>query len=347
VNQRMCEMLGYSQQELMEMDPWSTMSAQSRPKTEERRERAARGLNLTPLVEVCAVHKDGHDVWAIINSKTIHHPNGSVTVLSVAQDITEAKQRAQELNKIEKLEALGVLAGGMAHDFNNLLCAILGNASLGRAHAEDHSRLQPILDEIESASLRAQSLTQQLLTFSAGGKPIKKVTNLAKTLVDCAPFAVRGSQSTCVFNLSEDLANVEIDEGQIGQVVTNLVINAMQASNEGNKIVIGAENIEITEISPSPLNPGSYVRFSVADEGTGISPENLPRVFDPYFSTKKGGTGLGLATCHSIVQQHGGHISVESNSKLGTTFHVLLPASSREPPEDNRAVPKQPRGQGR
>jgi|TARA_Y100000310_G_C20688689_1_gene820760 PAS domain S-box-containing protein len=249
-----------------------------------------------------------------------------VGFVSCAMDITDRRLKEVELQKMAKLESIGVLAGGIAHDLNNLLTAIMGNLSLARLDL-DPTEKDKRLDEAERASMRVQDLTQQLLTFSKGGLPVINTVHIEPLLRDAACFSLRGSNVGCEFAISDDIWAVEVDEGQINQVINNLVINAKQAMPEGGSVKMTAVNVELGTASKLPLQGGPYVHISVEDQGTGIAKKNLQRIFDPFFSTKATGTGLGLATSYSIIQKHHGHIRVRSNP-LGTRFDVFLPAST-------------------
>jgi PAS domain S-box-containing protein len=245
----------------------------------------------------------------------------------IARDITERQKMEAELLRIQKLESIGILAGGIAHDFNNILTGILGNISLAGVYT-DPGKIAERLSEAEMASLQAKNLTQQLLTFSKGGAPIKETTAIADLVTDSAPFALRGSNVRCEFSIPDDLWAVEVDEGQIRQVVNNLIINADQAMPGGGVIEIRVENVDIEPGDVLPLMPGKYIKISIQDHGIGISEEHLHRIFDPYYTTKQKGSGLGLATSYSIIKNHGGHITVESQIGIGTTFYIYLPASA-------------------
>ena len=258
-------------------------------------------------------------------------PGTGKTVASL-MDITEQKKMEAEAMRTQKLESLGILAGGIAHDFNNFLTAIMGNASLAKLAAGPNAKLVRRLEEMEKATLRARDLTQQLLTFSRGGMPVKKIVSIANLISDSATFALRGSNVRVRFFFPEKLWLVEADEGQIGQVVNNLVINAKQAMPEGGVIDIKAENTVLNETATLPLPPGPYVRVVIRDEGVGIPDEAMARIFDPYFTTSHKGSGLGLTTAHSIVSKHGGYIAVHSKVGAGTTVEVYLPVSEKEAP---------------
>jgi PAS domain S-box-containing protein len=248
-------------------------------------------------------------------------------------DITEQKRMEAEALKAEKLESLGVLAGGIAHDFNNILTGVLGNISLAKTYAKAGDKIEERLDEMERASLRARDLTQQLLTFSRGGKPVKKTAPLPELIKDCATFALRGSNVMLELSFPGDLWPVEVDEGQIGQVINNLVINARQAMPGGGMLRIEAENVVMEPSSGFPLQYGRYVRTAIRDQGMGIPKKHIDKIFDPYFTTKQEGSGLGLATVYSIVGKHGGHICVDSEMGIGTRFCIYLSASTNSAPQ--------------
>jgi len=232
----------------------------------------------------------------------------------------------ESLQRAEKLESVSYLAGGIAHDFNNLLTTILGHISLARLHTQPEEKEHQILAEAEKASLRARDLAGQLLTFAKGGAPVKAKTSLLELIRESIGFALHGStvQSECT--ISEDLWTVEVDAGQISQVLHNLVLNAKQAMPEGGTIQVTAENLEVKEGLKPPVEPGDYIRVTLTDQGRGIREENLSKIFDPYFTTKEKGSGLGLATSYSIIRKHGGAIEVTSQIGKGTTFCLYLPA---------------------
>jgi PAS domain S-box-containing protein len=244
-------------------------------------------------------------------------------------DVTRQRKLEKELLKTQKLESLGVLAGGIAHDFNNILTAIMGNISLARLRAEPGDKLDKWLGDAEKATERAKDLTQQLLTFSKGGAPVKRVIKLEDSIRDSAGFALRGAVVKPEFLFASDLWPVEADEGQMVQVFNNLIINASQAMPAGGLVTITATNVHLNENSSFLVTAGKHIRITVADQGSGIAADNLCRIFDPYFTTKEHGSGLGLAVTYSIIKNHGGHILVESDCGTGTTFTIYLPASDK------------------
>ncbi len=251
-------------------------------------------------------------------------------IANIITDISEQEQMEKELLKVRKLESVGILAGGIAHDFNNILSAILGNIELASILVgEDHKAFR-LLSDAQKASTRAAKLTQQLLTFAKGGDPIKESTSLSQLIQDSANFVLRGSSVSCQYDFANPLWLVNIDTGQIGQVIQNLIINARHAMPEGGHIDIRCSNIQdATGETLLNIPPGNFIKVVVQDTGIGI-PENIvDKIFDPYFSTKQEGSGLGLAICHSIISKHDGYISVHSTPGTGTTFTLYLPASGK------------------
>ena len=248
-------------------------------------------------------------------------------VIAALEDITELKKHEKEQQKIEKLESLGVLAGGIAHDFNNILTGIMGNLSFSQVLLEPDHRAHKALAEAEKATRRAAELAQQLLTFAKGGEPNKEVVSLQRLVRDAVSFMLRGSNVRPVVSIPESLHSIQADEGQVCQVLNNLIINADQAMPGGGTLTITGSNENVQTGNPFNLETGPYVRLEIHDTGCGISPEGMANIFDPYFSTKISGTGLGLATAYSIIQRHNGHIGVSSSVGEGTTFTLLLPST--------------------
>ncbi|TCL62392.1 PAS domain S-box-containing protein [Hydrogenispora ethanolica] len=249
-------------------------------------------------------------------------------VIETIRDITRQKELEAETIRMQKIESVGILAGGIAHDFNNYLAAILSNIQLAGLRFENGRDIRPLLATVEGLVSKATGLTKQLLAFSKGGIPIKKITSLKELVLDTVEFVLRGSRVSCYCVIPEELRQAEVDPGQITQVLTNLLINASQAMPEGGNITVRCENTPWDSMDSLPIKPGEYVKVSVIDQGPGIPQENLAKIFDPYFTTKKQGNGLGLAVCYSIINNHGGYIGVESKAGSGSTFYFYLPAIS-------------------
>ncbi|MBL7662507.1 GAF domain-containing protein [bacterium] len=255
------------------------------------------------------------------------------SILIVNTDISEKKKWEEQVVRASKLESVGLLAGGIAHDFNNILTAIVGNISISKNALDPTSTINDHLTKAERAVFRAKDLTQQLLTFARGGSPIKTTASLQDLINETVEFACRGGNCRCEIDIPDFLWPVEVDVGQFGQVIQNLVINAVQAMPNGGIISIRCANVELPQdvdgsITVS-LTPGKYVRIEVSDQGSGIHPDHLIKIFDPYFTTKDTGTGLGLATTYSIMRKHNGEVTVDSALGQGTTFKLYIPASTK------------------
>jgi len=278
--------------------------------------------------EYKAVKKDGK-IWYASSSwePIIDEKDDFQGMVLQTIDISDKKIMEQEIAKAQKLESIGILAGGIAHDFNNFLTGIIGNISLAKLKTDPKDEIYEILTESEKAAHSAKSLTQQLLTFSKGGVPIKEKTDIKELIKESAKFAIVGSNINCEFDFQENLWEVIIDIAQMNQVVNNIILNAIEAIPEEGTITIKAENCEIGESAKIPLKKGKYVKITFKDTGIGIPEENIHKIFDPFFTTKEDGSGLGLATIFSIITKHNGFIFTESKIGKGTSFHIYLPAS--------------------
>jgi two-component system cell cycle sensor histidine kinase/response regulator CckA len=308
---------------------------------------AFRSGDPNPPVEEVFVRLDGSPVHVEVAS-TAYTYRGEKALQVIARDITERRKIQDELLKAQKLESLGVLAGGIAHDFNNILTGILGNLSFVRMQIDPTHGIAARLDQCEKAAMQASELTRQLLTFSRGGEPVKKLLAPASLVRDAASFALRGSNIGSVIRLANDLWCVEADAGQINQVLHNLLLNAVQAMPAGGEVTVTAANESLFQGNPHQLPAGDYIKIVVEDRGCGISMENLVRVFDPYFTTKPEGSGLGLASVYSIVKRHGGAVEVSSTPGAGSSFAVFLPASPGKHPDGADAKESAvPAGSGR
>jgi len=282
-------------------------------------------------LEACFRRKDGSIVTGLMSARVISL-NRIPHIISITRDITERKKLEEEILKADKLESVGILAGGIAHDFNNMLASILGNITLARMHAKLGSKILDLLSAAENASIKAQDLTRQLLTFAKGGVPVKEMVSIQKLIMESSLFVLQGSKSGFEFKIAEDLWPVEADVGQVGQVISNIVINANQAMPNGGIIRITAENLMPEKINEISVKPGRYIHISIKDQGVGIDEKHLSKIFDPYFTTKQAGSGLGLAAAYSITKMHNGYITVDSLIGTGTTFDIYLPASDKEIP---------------
>lgn len=323
VNEKACQVLGYEKDELV-----ATFLADI--------ENADTGL----LKRLASIHageptfyetthrcKDGKLFPVEVNAKLLEIA-GVETMLLIARDVTRHKKLEHHLIQTHKQESLALLAGGIAHDFNNLLASILTGISLAKLEAEGNETVKDVLSDVRSACLRGRALTQQLLTFSRGGAPVTTATGVEEVIRESARFALSGSACVADYRLPDGLWSVEADVGQLSQVIQNLVMNAEQAMPDGGVITLSARNCRVSQDCDLPVEPGRrFVEMVVCDQGVGIPPKYQSQVFDPYFSTKQKGSGLGLATAHSIVRRHKGFITLDSKLGEGTAFHIYLPAS--------------------
>jgi PAS domain S-box-containing protein len=276
----------------------------------------ARDLTEHPIEESTAPIRDGD--------------GRAIGIVLAFRDITSALRMQEERAKASKLASLGLLAGGMAHDFNNILMTIIGNLSMARATTSRRASSADWLAEAEQACVRARRLTWQLLTFSKGGVPRKKTVAIGPILQESVDLALSGSGVTCALDIPPDLWNIDADPAQLVQAFSDVALNARQAMPHTGVITIRAENVSEADRrweNSLRVEPGRYVRVSIADTGIGIPRKHLNRIFDPYFSTKEGGTGLGLATTYSIVKNHGGFVAVRSQPGSGTTIEMNWPTT--------------------
>ncbi|MFH2122007.1 MAG: PAS domain S-box protein [Pseudomonadota bacterium] len=329
VNRAWRETFGYSEEEISSLSIFDLISPDCKGHCQTTFQQIISEPKLHHLDTVFTT-KDGRQVIIEGNAICKFEDGKPVSTQCIFNDVTEKRHMVEELIKAQKLESLGVLAGGIAHDFNNLLTAILGNISLAKMYTNPQDIISGYLDKTEKASIRAQGLTKQLLTFSKGGAPIKTVSTITELIKDATSFVLRGSKVRCDYHFDDNLWAVEADAGQLSQVSQNLVINASQAMPNGGTITIKGTNKTLSADEHSSLPAGKYIELFFQDTGTGIPPEHITRIFDPYFSSKSTGSGLGLAISYSIIKNHDGLITVNSELGQGTVFSILLPATLRK-----------------
>ena len=278
--------------------------------------------------------KDGNVIYVETKSYPLMDAAGAVTsVIETINNITDKHLLEEQILRTQKLEAVGLLAGGIAHDFNNLLQGVFGSISMAKMFSANDGEAYKMLEGAERALNLSKKLTKQLLTFSKGGEPVKSIISLPPILQDSVKFALSGSNVKYSFYMDKDLWAIEADEGQISQVIHNIVLNAGDAMPEGGTIKIGARNLLIDKKSILPLKKGKYIMISIEDSGIGIPENYITKIFDPYFTTKQKGSGLGLATTFSIIKKHDGMLNVESKPGKGSTFFIYLPAVETRQPQ--------------
>ena len=352
VNKVAEDLTGWSQQEAMGKylhEVFNIINEKTRKKCENPVEKVLKIGGIVGLANHTAlVARDGTERIIADSGAPIRDKDSKIIgVVLVFRDISEKKKMEEASIRAQKLESIGIFAGGIAHDFNNILTAVLANISLAKMYTKPEEDIFEILIDAEKASVMAKGLNQQLLTFSKGGTPVKKTASLAEVVKNSACLPLRGSNIRCEFSVSDDLWPAEIDEGQISQVINNLILNAEQAMPEGGKIKVCIENATVT--SEDILHPEEekYVKISIHDQGGGIPEEHLQKIFDPYFTTKQKGSGLGLAASYSIIKKHDGLINVESEVGVGTIFYIYLPASEKEILTYDKASNKVLKGKGK
>jgi PAS domain S-box-containing protein len=294
------------------------------------------GTSVSTATHAVLLRRDGREVLIAESAAPIKDAQGILHgAVLIFRDTTREKQLEDELIRAQKLESVGVLAAGIAHDFNNLLAVVMGNLSLARRLALPEVGMA-WLTQAQDACRRATTLTGQLLTFSKGGVPVRQPMTVSELIVEATQFATRGSHVRAVLDLEEALWTADVDAGQFHQVLHNVVLNAVQAMPEGGIVQVRAQNRQLAEEATLPLAAGRYIVITVQDHGGGIAVKDLPNIFDPYFTTKPEGDGLGLATADAIIRKHDGYIAVASEVGMGTTINIYLPASQETMPPVQR-----------
>lgn len=328
-NQSWRENLGISAEEVNGFPMFDIITPEHHPHCMERFEKLLSGGSMDKL-ETEFITRDGNKILVEGSCNCRYEDGKPVSIRGIFRDVTERKQMEEELQKSQKLESIGILAGGIAHDFNNLLSGVLGVLSLIKSSLPEDDKRVEILQEAHDTCMQGRELTSKFLTFAEGGTPFKKCISIVSLLKKSVEIALTGSHIQCDYSIPDDLWEVNVDAGQLQQVFNNLILNARDAMDEEGELKINAENTPFTAVEGFVLAPGKYIRISITDHGVGIPPENIPKIFDPYFTTKNmasdRGMGFGLSICYSIVKKHDGLITVESQKGMGTSFHIFLPS---------------------
>lgn len=287
-------------------------------------------LHSKSIIQECILQLNNKHYDIELHILPLKDHSGLITgTVIILRNITEKKKIEEQMLQTSKLESVGLLAAGIAHDFNNILTSIVGNISIVKHKMPESSELYHHIRDAENASFKAKELTGQLLTFAKGGAPVKKVTSLAAILKDTATFILRGSGIQCHFHIDDSVYLAEVDEGQIAQVIQNLVINAREAMEDHGELHITAKNIDDNDPVHAIIGNDRYIKITIQDNGPGIQSEHIEKIFDPYFTTKPHGSGLGLTVVYSIIKQHGGYIFVDSKPGAGTQFDIYLKATKK------------------
>ncbi len=325
-NESFCNMFGYSRDEILGKYSFEFVDEENSKILQEHISQIPTTLHRT--YEIFMKKKNGSNFPALVNATSLIDKNGNPSgSFAFVKDITKQRKAEEQMLKIQKLRSIGTLAGGIAHDFNNVLTGIYGNISMAREEIPVDSPAVRYLEQAENSMNRATELTNRLLTFAKGGEPLKEDVHIGSFVEEQVCFDLSGSNVKLVFDCPGDIWMADVDRVQIQQVFTNLVTNARCVMPDGGHLYIKFKNTEILKNTVQGLNQGQYIKVTVQDEGPGIKNEHLGQIFDPYFSTMNTGRGLGLATVYSILQRHGGLITVDSDLGKGTTFTLYLPAS--------------------
>ena len=321
INQRFSEVLGYARDEVIgksaeELGIWAYVA--------DRRQlvRSLETQGLVDNLEAWFRAKDGHLVAGLLSGRRVT-VDGEALLLTMTRDITAQARTREQVQRAERLSALGVLAGGIAHDFNNVLTAIFGNVSAAIKLVSQGHEIHAYLADVEEALGIATHLTNQLLTFARGGEPQRDRVSLVEIVRESVKFALSGSRVRLVFDVRGDIPRVNVDVGQVRQVLSNIALNAVQAMPEGGELFVTLEHVISHDELDAPAEP--CVKIVLRDTGRGISPRVVAKIFDPYFTTKASGRGLGMAIVHSIISRHGGHVTLSSEQGVGTEVGIYLP----------------------
>lgn len=324
------KMFGYKKQsEIVGRPVLDIFAPQCRDDVRDKTIRRESGEDVAGSYEATGLKKNGMEFPMQVTVKLLNLAEG-IADIAFYEDLTLRKLIEEEIIKMRNLESIGILAGGIAHDFNNLLMGVTGYIELAKMQVPPENRACSLLAEAGKIADLGKDLTQQLITFAKGGEPVKRAIKVTSVLKDVSRFTLTGSNVKCEYYLQDDLHEIEVDESQFRQVIHNIVLNAKEAMPGGGTIMIRAGNVVMREGAAPPFSPGNYVQIAIEDKGAGIAQENIPKIFDPYFSTKgmgiKKGMGLSLAIAYSIVRRHSGHITVESLPNIGTSFKIYFPA---------------------
>ncbi|MHA1583767.1 MAG: hybrid sensor histidine kinase/response regulator, partial [Promethearchaeota archaeon] len=341
INPAVTNFIGYTQEEVIGHSFWEYVHPDFIPLVKTNIQAKLNGKSSETLYDIDLLTKDHKTISVEIYSRFLYRNKKMVGTLILARDITIRRRVTEERQRQAKIESIGLLAGGIAHDFNNILVSILGNIDLLKIDISDFSQEhQNIIKDLEKATFHARDLTKQLLTFSKGGSPLTKTQTINEIIKETANFITRGSKSKCDYDFEQNLPPVDIDADQINQVLNNIIINATQAMPKGGSIKISIKTENLEKNTMIPLKSGKYLKISIADEGTGIPKDIQNKIFDPYFTTKPAGNGLGLTMSYSIIRKHNGYLTFTSKKGEGTTFFIYLPVSKSNELISFQDIPK-------
>ena len=320
-----CEkILHFTQKEMLGSDINEFVSEKHRKFTDKQAMAKIQGRTKSTKYSLDLLRKDTSICHMEVSSSIFYQDDKPFRIQAILRDVTEIRKISVEANRNERIESISLLAGGIAHDFNNILSTILGNIGLLQIEP-DKEEMEEILNDLEIATMKAKDLTSQLLSFSKGGAPIKNARSIEELIEKSVQFVLRGTSIQNNLEFCNEIPEILFDEGQINQVLNNIFINAIQAMENKGTITSSTKMVKIDMNNYLPLPEGEYVEIKIKDTGPGIPLEFQKKIFDPYFTTKKTGTGFGLTSSYSIIKNHGGYITFESEIGKGTSFFIYLP----------------------
>ncbi len=342
VNLALIQISGYTKRELLAMN-LDDLYPETMTDEGKKRLKSLKAEIKLPLFESFLLTKKGQKIPVEIAVTSLKNwGDEDVVCQGNVRNITDKKKVEEDLQKAEKLKSIGALAGGIAHNFNNIMTSLFGNISLAKMELLHHPEAIHYLDNAEDSMKEGIQLTKQLLTFAKGGDPIKETLEIDRFVKETVSFNLSGSNVRLTFSCEPDLWKVKADKTQLAQVISNIVINARQAMPSGGKLKIKIENSNMLKDNLLTISKGKYIKLSFTDTGGGISHENKERIFDPYFTTKNNGSGMGLSICYSIIYKHNGHIRVSSQKNQGTTITIYLKAAISDAIQDETISPQNP-----
>jgi two-component system cell cycle sensor histidine kinase/response regulator CckA len=334
--------LGYGETEIVGRNAFEFLHPEDHAAAREALARVTATPGTVASIEVRFKHQNGEWRTLEVVGKAVAEASGAVNIVVNARDITDRRRMEEHLRRSQKLESLGLFAGGLAHDLNNILTGILGNVDIASMDLDPAGKAYQRLAAAKAASVQAGALAKQLLTFAKGGEPVKKTIAPGDFIADTIRFVLHGSAVSCEFSVPDDLWSIDADEGQLAQVISNVALNALQAMPRGGIIRVRGENLSDGSALSIGLKQRKYIKITIKDEGVGIPKEQLNKIFDPYFTTKHEGNGLGLAISYSIIKRHDGLIIAESEPGMGAVISIYLMASRTAVSQLEKTSPEPP-----
>jgi PAS domain S-box-containing protein len=326
-NRTACDERGYTHEEMLKLDLYQMVAPEAQGEVRDRLKSVFSKGKV--FFESVHIRKDGSKFPVEVHLSLLEH-SGKKLILSIVHDVSQRRKLAEELMRTLRMESVVLLSRGIASQFNTLLTHITGNLNVLMSEAEPDSQQFRLLEETDKVVDKARDMIKHLASVSESGTPVKKTSSVGPLLKDTAEYVLAGSNIWTNFFIADSLYPVDLDQAQFLQAFSNVILNAGQSMPKGGVIKVTACNVQLEENEVPNLPQGNYVEISVSDRGHGILPEDMPHIFDPYFTTRQGKVGLGLSIAYSIIRNHAGMITAESEPDKGSVFHIFLPASSEK-----------------